>query len=65
MLCSSGHFERHSAISVHRLSRRFGPSIATQAIFGLILVSMKFHTSQASSAVFPTPLLAFIAMRGE
>src|SRR6185369_14044581 len=60
---SSGDFCCHFAISAHSPSARLSPLTLVAAILGSWLTTRKFQASQASTAVFPGPLHAFIASR--
>src|SRR5579883_2903922 len=60
---SSGDFACHFAISAHSPSRRLSPLTLVAAILGSWLTVRKFQASQASTAVLPGPLHAFIASR--
>src|SRR6185312_7773938 len=60
---SSGDFACHFAISAHSPSARLSPLTLVAAILGSWLTTRKFQASQASTAVLPGPLHAFIASR--
>ena len=60
---SSGDLACHFAISVHRLSARLSALTLVAATLASSLTTRKFQASQASTAVLPGPLQAFIASR--
>src|SRR6478735_9382179 len=63
MAVSNGDLARHLAISVHRVSARLSALTLVAATLGSSLTVRKFQASQASTAVLPGPLQAFIASR--
>src|SRR5882762_8467573 len=62
-MASSGDLACHFAISVHRLSARLSALTLVAATLASSFVARKFQASQASTAVLPGPLQAFIASR--